>query len=77
MFEIFYLFNSRYIKESVFNLNGLLGNRYVLIAVSVLIVFPELFYIPGPNAGIVRHDGHRSYDVDTHRLGCILGFVPC
>ena len=47
MFEIFYLFNSRYIKASVFNLNGLLGNRYVLIAVGVLIVFQGCFtYLP-------------------------------
>ncbi len=43
MFEIFYLFNSRYIKESVLNFNGLLGNRYALIAVGVLIVFQLCF----------------------------------
>ncbi len=39
MFEIFYLFNSRYITDSIFNRKGLTGNRYVLIAVGVLIVF--------------------------------------
>ena len=38
-FEIFYLFNSRYIKESVLNRKGLTGNRYVLIAIVVLILF--------------------------------------
>ena len=43
MVEIFYLFNSRYIKASVLNLNGFLGNRYVLIAVGVLIVFQGCF----------------------------------
>ena len=37
MFEVFYLFNSRYIKESVFTLAGLTGNRYVLIAIGILI----------------------------------------
>lgn len=37
MFEVFYLFNSRYIKDSVFNFSGLTGNRYVLIAVGILI----------------------------------------
>jgi magnesium-transporting ATPase (P-type) len=39
MFEIFYLFNSRYITKSVFNRAGLTGNRYVLIAISVLVIF--------------------------------------
>jgi len=48
MFEIFYLFNSRYITANVLNLNGLLGNRYVLIAVGVLIVFQVCFTYLGP-----------------------------
>ena len=39
MFEIFYLFNSRYITDSVFNWAGLTGNRYVLIAIGILIIF--------------------------------------
>jgi len=39
MFEIFYLFNSRYITASVFNWVGLTGNHYVLIAIGVLILF--------------------------------------
>ncbi|MFV9614942.1 MAG: cation-transporting P-type ATPase [Gammaproteobacteria bacterium] len=39
MFEIFYLFNSRYITASVFNRAGFTGNRYVLIAIVVLITF--------------------------------------
>lgn len=39
MFEIFYLFNSRYITASVLNWEGLTGNRYVLIAISILIIF--------------------------------------
>ena len=39
MFEIFYLFNSRYITASVFNWAGFTGNRYVLIAIAVLIFF--------------------------------------
>ena len=37
MFEIFYLFNSRYLKNSVLNWAGLTGNRYVLIAIVILI----------------------------------------
>jgi magnesium-transporting ATPase (P-type) len=39
MFEIFYLFNSRYIIDSVFNWSGFTGNRYVLMAIALLIVF--------------------------------------
>ncbi len=39
MFEIFYLFNSRYITASIFNREGLTGNRYVLIAIGVLLIF--------------------------------------
>jgi len=39
MFEIFYLFNSRYITASVLNREGLTGNRYVLIAIGLLIFF--------------------------------------
>ncbi len=39
MFEIFYLFNSRYITASVFNWAGLTGNRYVLLAIGILLIF--------------------------------------
>lgn len=46
-FEIFYLFNSRYISDSVFNLKGFTGNRFVLMAIGVLIVFQLAFtYLP-------------------------------
>ncbi len=47
MFEIFYVFNSRYIDQPVLNREGLLGNRYVLWAIGVLIFFQLLFtYFP-------------------------------
>jgi magnesium-transporting ATPase (P-type) len=39
MFEVFYLFNSRYITASIFNWAGLTGNRYVLIAIAMLVTF--------------------------------------
>jgi len=39
MFEIFYLFNSRYISASVFSWKGYTGNRYVLYAITLLILF--------------------------------------
>ena len=38
MFEIFYLFNSRYITDSIFNWAGFTGNRYVLIAIGILLL---------------------------------------
>jgi len=47
-FEIFYLFNSRYIKASVFNWAGLTGNRYVLTAIAILVVFQLGFTYIGP-----------------------------
>jgi magnesium-transporting ATPase (P-type) len=47
MFEIFYLFNSRYIVSSVFCWRGLFGNVYVLVAIGVLIVLQACFtYLP-------------------------------
>lgn len=47
MFEIFYLFNSRYMIAPVLNRAGLLGNRYVLYAVGLLILFQLAFtYLP-------------------------------
>ena len=39
MFEMFYLFNARYITASVFNWQGLTGNRYALIAIGLLLIF--------------------------------------
>ena len=46
-YEIFYLFNSRSILEPVLNRHGLLENRYVLLAVGLLIIFQLGFtYIP-------------------------------
>ncbi len=47
MFEIFYLFNSRYMTASIFNCSGLTGNRYVLIAIAILSLFQLGFtYLP-------------------------------
>jgi magnesium-transporting ATPase (P-type) len=48
IFEMFYLFNSRYIKDSVLKWHGLIGNRYVLIAIMILIVFQLAFTYLGP-----------------------------
>jgi len=47
MFEIFYLFNARYITAPVLNRAGFTGNPYVLMAIAVLIVFQLGFtYLP-------------------------------
>ena len=48
MFEIFYLFNSRYTLAPVLNLRGLLGSRYVLLAVGLLVLFQLAFTYWGP-----------------------------
>ena len=47
-FEIFYLFNARYITAPVLNRDGLFGNKYVLIAVAILVVFQLAFTYWGP-----------------------------
>ena len=43
MFEVFYLFNSRYISASVLNFQGLFGNRYILLAIALLLLFQLAF----------------------------------
>jgi len=48
VFEIFYLFNARYITAPVLNRAGLLGNRYVLFAIGILILFQLAFTYLGP-----------------------------
>jgi magnesium-transporting ATPase (P-type) len=47
MFEVFYLFNVRFMSASVLNRSGLLGNPYVLYAIGLLLVFQFAFtYLP-------------------------------
>ncbi|MAC47781.1 MAG: carbonate dehydratase [Oceanospirillum sp.] len=48
MFEIFYLFNSRFFIESVVNKAGILGNRIALYAIGILLVFQLLFTYTSP-----------------------------
>jgi len=48
LFEVFYLFNARYIVAPVVNRAGLLGNPYVLGAIGVLLVFQLMFTYLGP-----------------------------
>lgn len=47
LFEIFYLFSTRFMREPVLNRHGLLGNRYVIWAIGVLLLMQLLFtYTP-------------------------------
>ena len=46
-FQIFYLFNSRFLKSSVLSKNGLLGNKAVLVA-SAAIVFLQVLFVNLP-----------------------------
>lgn len=48
IFEIFYLFNARYITASVFNWQGFTGNRYILIAITILVIFQMGFTYLAP-----------------------------
>ncbi len=52
MFEIFYLFNSRYISASIFSWEGFSGNRYVLVAIGVLVIFQLGFTYLAPLQGL-------------------------
>ena len=47
-FEIFFLFNVRYLKDSTLNRDGLFGNGYVLAAVGMVIGFQMLFTYTSP-----------------------------
>lgn len=62
LFEVFYLFNSRYITASVFNWAGLTGNRYVLIAIAILISFQLGFTYLTPMQTLF---GTTSIDLNT------------
>ncbi|MGB5776196.1 MAG: cation transporting ATPase C-terminal domain-containing protein, partial [Sedimenticolaceae bacterium] len=45
--EAFYLLNARFLTAPVLNRAGLLGNRYVLIAIVLVVGFQQLFtYLP-------------------------------
>ncbi|QOY53186.1 cation-transporting P-type ATPase [Candidatus Sulfurimonas baltica] len=47
MFEVFYLFNARYITSSVLNWSGFTSNPYALLSIAILIVFQLAFtYLP-------------------------------
>ena len=61
MFEIFYVFNSRYLYHSVLNLHGLFGNRLVWLAILLIIILQTAFTYWQPMQvlfGTVALDAH-------------------
>jgi magnesium-transporting ATPase (P-type) len=47
MFEIFYLFTTRYLTDSVFSLKGFFGNSYATVAAGTVVIFQLIFtYFP-------------------------------
>ena len=48
MFEIFYLFSSRYLLAPSLTIEGLFGNCYVLYAIGILVIFQLAFTYLGP-----------------------------
>jgi len=60
MFEVFYIFSSRYILEPSLSRDALFGNRYVLIAVALVLALQMLFTYAPPMQhlfGTVALDG--------------------
>jgi len=67
MAEIFYLFNIRYMRDFVLTPDGMLGNKYVLIAVLVVMAFQLLFtYLP------LMHVFFHSASIDIYAWMRIL-----
>jgi len=48
MFEVFYLFTTRYLRRSVLSREGFLGSRPVVIAVAIVIALQLVFTYAGP-----------------------------
>jgi len=62
MFEVFYIFSSRYILEPSLNREALFGNRYVLIAVALVLGLQMLFTYAPPMQHLF---GTVALDADT------------
>jgi len=67
MFEIFYLFNSRYLYHSVINLHGLFGNRLVWLAIILLTGFQMAFTYWQPMQVLFG-----TVDIDAHTWQMIV-----
>ena len=76
MFEIFYLFNSRYITAAVLNWAGITGNRYVLIAIAILIICQLGFTYLAPMQALFGTTGIDLKDMVTHTAGRLFSIIP-
>ena len=54
VFQVFYLFNSRYVTASVLSREGLFGNRYVLLAAALVLALQCLFTYAPPLQQLFR-----------------------
>jgi magnesium-transporting ATPase (P-type) len=54
VFEVFYLWNSRYMHAPVLNREGLFGNRYVLWAIGLVLFFQLVFTYTPPMQYLFR-----------------------
>jgi len=70
MFEIFYVFNSRYLHHSVLNLHGLLGNWLMWLAVLMLLVFQIAFTYWRPMQLLFG-----TVDIDAHAWQMIVSIA--
>ncbi len=52
LFEVFYLLNTRYLHRTVLSRQGLLGNRYVLASIALVLIFQLLFTYAPPMQGL-------------------------
>lgn len=69
-FQVFYLFNTRYLTESVFSREGLIGNSKVLLAVFVIILLQLLFtYLP------LFHNLFGTAAIPVSDWGRLIGFT--
>ncbi|MGZ8239767.1 MAG: HAD-IC family P-type ATPase, partial [Methylobacter sp.] len=67
MFEMFYVFNSRYLYHSVLNLHGLFGNPLVWLAILLLTAFQMAFTYWQP-----MHVLFGTVDIDAHTWKMIV-----
>jgi magnesium-transporting ATPase (P-type) len=65
MFEVFYLFNTRFILAPVLTLEGLFGSRSVLLAIALVVTFQLLFTYSPP---VQRLFGTASIGLDGWTL---------
>ena len=70
VFEAFYLLNSRYLHAPVVSREGLFGNRYVLWAIGLVILFQLLFTYAPPMQAIF---GTAAIDAATWSLIVLVG----